>query len=107
MIGVAFYTFLERKLLGYIQTRKGPNKPGALGLIVPFADALKLMTKEYNQPYMINRAVYFRVAFLSLIIPMLLWGVYPTVREVLICEYSALWFVCISSVGVFAIIGAG
>lgn len=50
IIRVAFYTILERKLLGYFQNRKGPNKPGFAGLLVPFGDAVKLGTKENNHP---------------------------------------------------------
>lgn len=48
IVSVAFYTLFERKMLGYMQGRKGPNKPGAAGILVPLADAVKLVTKEHN-----------------------------------------------------------
>lgn len=59
ILGVAFYTVLERKMLSYVQTRKGPNKAGIAGLAQPLADALKLFIKEGLLPY--GRNVYIFV----------------------------------------------
>lgn len=107
IIRVAFYTLLERKLLGYFQNRKGPNKPGIAGLLVPFGDAVKLGTKENNHPRWRNNLVYAVVPSLTLMITIVLWGVYPSGYETLTFKYSVLWFICVSSLGVYALLGAG
>lgn len=66
IIAIAFYTLMERKLLGYFQLRKGPNKPRLLGIPVPFADAIKLFVKEQAKPTISNWLLFIAAPTLSL-----------------------------------------
>lgn len=72
LIAIAFYTLIERKFLGYFQTRKGPNKPILMGLPVPFADAIKLFTKEQAKPTLANQLPFMGAPVLRLRLALLL-----------------------------------
>lgn len=77
LVGVAFVTLLERRILGYVQLRKGPNKVGYLGLIQPISDAIRLFRKEFVFLRNINFLVYELSPGLGLIIFFFIWCVFP------------------------------
>ena len=107
LLSVAFYTLLERKVLGYHQKRKGPNKPGIVGLLIPIGDAVKLVCKEFSWPDRRNKKLFIIVPFYTILIPLTMWGMYPTVYESITYQFSLLYFLCLSAMGVYAILGAG
>nr|WIL79847.1 NADH dehydrogenase subunit 1 [Omadius sp.] len=107
LIGVAFLTLLERKLLGYIQIRKGPNKVGFIGILQPFSDAIKLFTKEQIFPYLSNLNLYFFSPMVNLFLSLLLWMCMPFYSMFLNFNYSLLFFLIVSSLGVYTIMIAG
>jgi NADH-quinone oxidoreductase subunit H len=106
---VAYSTYFERKVIGSMQARVGPNRVGPLGLLQPFADVFKLLFKEVIVPSESNRFLFVIAPLLSLIPALATWAVIPMNDEFVIADINAglLYVLALTSVGVYGVILAG
>ncbi len=109
LIGVAYLTYAERKVIAAMQLRKGPNVVGPFGLLQPIADAIKLLFKETILPAGSNRVVFLMAPMLTFILAMVAWAVIPVDDGWAIADINVgvLYLFAISSLGVYGVIMAG
>jgi NADH-quinone oxidoreductase subunit H len=109
ILTVAFTTYFERKVIGYMQGRVGPNRVGPWGLGQPFADVIKLLIKEIIVPQKSNRFLFIIAPLLSIVPALATWAVIPLTETLVIADINAglLYVLALTSVGVYGVILAG
>ncbi len=109
LLAVAYLTYAERKIIGYMQVRIGPNRVGPRGWLQPIADALKLLVKEVIVPTNASRTLFFIAPVLSIAPAVAAWAVIPFADGVVLADINAglLYVLALTSLGVYGVIIAG
>ncbi|WP_428624119.1 NADH-quinone oxidoreductase subunit NuoH [Sedimenticola sp.] len=109
MLCVAYFTYAERKLIGYMQVRIGPNRVGPKGWLQPIADAVKLMFKEIVIPTKANKTLFLIAPLLTLGPALAAWAVMPFSDGLVLADLNAglLYILALTSIGVYGVIIAG
>jgi NADH-quinone oxidoreductase subunit H len=109
MGAVAYLTLAERKVIGYMQVRIGPNRVGPMGLLQPIADAIKLLTKEVIIPSGANKFLFVIAPVMAIMPALAAWAVIPFSPELVLADVDAglLYVLAITSMGVYGVIIAG
>jgi NADH-quinone oxidoreductase subunit H len=109
MLGVAYLTLAERKVIGYMQVRIGPNRVGPWGLIQPIADGLKLLLKEIIIPSRSSKGIFIIAPMLAIAPALAAWAVIPFTDTLVLANIDAslLYIMAITSIGVYGVILSG
>ena len=109
MLGVAYLTYAERKIIGYMQVRIGPNRVGPIGLLQPIADGLKLLMKEIVIPNGANKGLFLLGPVLAIAPALAAWAVFPFTDHLVLANVNAglLYIMAITSMGVYGVVIAG
>lgn len=109
LIAVAYFTIAERKIMGAIQRRRGPNVIGFIGLLQPLADGLKLFAKETILPTSTNTSIFLIAPSLTFILSLIGWAIIPLSEGVVICDINLgiLYLFAVSALNIYGILFAG
>ena len=109
ILGVAYFTYWERKIIGWIQNRRGPNRVGWKGVLQPFADLIKMLFKEIVLPANANRTLFLMAPLITLVTAFAAWAAVPVDPRFVIADINAglLYILAMTSLGVYGVILAG